>query len=208
MLYNTLKNPTVPRWAILSYSGCFTAVFICACFAVPGYLTFGDKVNDNILNNYDTLNPLIITARCIYCFTMALTYPCSFFVVRHVCYALFHHGPNYESIREAPLWKHLLFTIPLFFANVLMGIFIKNLGIVMSVSGSLSAVILAFVLPTACYIKICQYNVLFWKEKGWKRKWRALRTTGPPALLFIFGCFVAIFSTSITIAQHYGLKFD
>ncbi len=78
-----MKNPTVSRWS----------------------------VNDNILNNYETLNPLIIVARCIYCITMALTYPCSFFVVRHVCYA--------------------------------MGTFVNDLGIV-------SAVILAFVLPTMC----------------------------------------------------------
>merc|ERR1719410_2252635 len=208
LLYNTLKNPSIARWTTLSYSSCSLAVFICACFAVPGYLTFGDAVSDNILNSYDTMNPLIIGARCVYCITMALTYPCSFFVARHVCYALFHHGPNYQSITKAPLWKHLLFTLPLFGVNLLMGIFVESLGIVMSVCGSLSAVILAFVLPTMCYLKICQYDVFWWREKGMQRKLRALRTTGSPALLWLFGVFIAIFSTSFIIAQKYGLRFD
>eukprot|EP01084_Bolivina_argentea_P185081 319186_1 len=204
LLYNTLKNPTIPRWSVLAYAGCISAVLICMLFAVPGYFTFGDDVNDNILNSYDTFNPLIIVARCIYCVTMALTYPCSFFVVRHVCYAIFHHGPNYKSILQAPLWKHLLFTIPIFLCNLVMGTLITDLGIVMSVSGSLSAVILAFVLPTMCYLKICQYKICFWKEKGLNRKWRAFKTTFPPAILWLFGVFVAIFSTSITIMQYYG----
>eukprot|EP01083_Nonionella_stella_P198002 727422_1 len=176
LCYNTLKNPTVRRWTILSYVGCLAAVLICACFAVPGYLTFGGKVEDNILQNYDTMNSVIIAARGIYCITLALTYPCSFFVVRHVCYAMFHHGPGYTSIVDAPLSKHLLFTLPLFAVNVVMGIFIENLGIVMSVSGSLGAVILAFVLPPMCYLRICQFSVLFWTEKGWHRKWRAFKT--------------------------------
>ena len=100
----------------------------------------------------------------------------------------------------------LLFTLPLFAANLLMGIFVESLGIVMSVSGSLSAVVLAFVLPTMCYLKICQYKVCFWKEKGMDRNLRALRTTGPPALLWLFGVFIAIFSTSFIIAQKYGLR--
>eukprot|EP01083_Nonionella_stella_P181711 651843_1 len=206
LLYNTLKNPTVPRWTILAFCGCSAAVVICACFAVPGYLTFGAQVSDNILNNFDTFNPLIIAARCIYCITMALTYPCSFFVVRHVCYAMFHHGPQYTSITAAPTWKHLLFTLPLFAANLVMGLFIEDLGIVMSVSGSLSAVILAFVLPTMCYLRICEYSVFFWTEKGWHRKWRAFKTTAPPALLWLFGVCVATFVTFLTIAQKYGFK--
>jgi len=208
LLYNTLRNPTVARWSVLAYSGCFTAVLICACFAVPGYLTFGDQVNANILNNYDLMNPLIIAARCVYCITMALTYPCSFFVVRHVFYALFHHGPEYQSITTAPLWKHLLFTLPIFALNVLMGIYIQNLGIVMSVSGSLSAVTLAFILPPLCYLKICDFKIRFWKERGCDRKWRALKTTGPPFVLLVFGILVAIFSTGLTLAQYYGLRFD
>ena len=53
LLLNTLKEPTVGRWSTLTKSGCAAAMLICACFAVPGYLTFGDAVRANILNDYD-----------------------------------------------------------------------------------------------------------------------------------------------------------
>eukprot|EP01084_Bolivina_argentea_P011185 20903_1 len=207
LLYKTLKNPTIRRWTILAYSGSFISVSVCACFAISGYLTFGSSVKDNILNNYDTHDKVVIGARFLYCITMALTYPGSFFVVRHVTYVIFHHGPQYESIRRAPLSKHLLFTIPLFAVNVLMAIYIQNLGIVMSVSGSLSAVILAFCLPPVCYLKICKYKIRFWKEREPNAKWLAFKTTFPPFLLCVFGALIAVFSTSFTILQHFGLRF-
>ena len=124
------------------------------------------------------------------------------------CYALFHHGPGYTSITKAPLWKHLSFTLPLFAANVTMGLFIENLGIVMSISGSLSAVIIAFVLPPMCYLRQCEYQILFWREKDAFSKWSAFKTTAPPFLVCLSGILIAIFSTGYTIMQHYGLKFD
>ena len=68
---------------------------------------------------------------------MALTYPCSFYVVRHVLYSLFHRGRQYVSIQQAPRWKHLAFTLPLFFVSLGMSLFITQLGIVMSLSGSI-----------------------------------------------------------------------
>jgi len=123
------------------------------------------------------------------------------------CYALFHHGPGYESITTAPLWKHLLFTLPLFAGNVAMGLFIENLGIVMSISGSLSAVILAFVLPPMCYLRQCEYRVMFWKEKDWYSQWSAFKTTAPPFMVCCSGIVIAVFSTAYTIMQHYGLRF-
>eukprot|EP01083_Nonionella_stella_P198003 727423_1 len=27
-----------------------------------------------------------------------------------------------------------------------------------------------------CHLRICQFSVLFWTEKGWHRKWRAFKT--------------------------------
>ena len=124
--------------------------------------------------------------------TMALTFACSFFVVRHVCYGLLYHGAQYESMTEAPTARLLLLTVPLLAAVVALGTLMQNLSVVMSVSGSLSAV-----LPTMCYLKICKYRLCFWRERGWRRKWDALKTVGPLC--------IAIFSTAFTLAQKCGV---
>ena len=95
----------------------------------------------------------------IYMITMSLVTPSAFYVVRHVLYAVFHRGPHYVSLRDCPLWEHLLFTLPLFGIMLLAAEFITDLGVVMSVSGSLAASNLAFILPCLCYLKLCPYTL-------------------------------------------------
>ena len=51
-------------------------------FRSLGFLTFGTGSCENILNNYDAADPAIVFMRVMYVFTMAFTFPVSFFVVR------------------------------------------------------------------------------------------------------------------------------
>ena len=89
LYYNTLYNPTKLRWnqlVLLSIGSAMSLVFV---LSIPAYLTFGDEVQGNVLNNYNVKQPAIIVTRIIYVIMMALAYPTAFFVVRHVIYAGF-----------------------------------------------------------------------------------------------------------------------
>ena len=57
--------------------------------SIPAYLTFGNDVEGNILNNYPVNEASMIVTRILYVIMMALTFPTAFFVVRHVVYVAY-----------------------------------------------------------------------------------------------------------------------
>ena len=202
LVYNTLYKPTLRRWNILISSALLSSSFVALIFGLAGYFTFGDLIEQNILNNYSTNDPVIIFTRCIYAISMSLSYPTAFFVVRHVLYAIAHRGPNYISIQKAPLWKHLFFTISLWGSMLGLALVIESLGIVMSVSGSLAAVSLAFILPSACFLKMSDYHLNFWAHPR-QSAWKTIRTVYPSFFLLILGILLAIFCPAYSVWQAY-----
>eukprot|EP00484_Ammonia_sp_Unknown_P027260 CAMPEP_0197024838 /NCGR_PEP_ID=MMETSP1384-20130603/5316_1 /TAXON_ID=29189 /ORGANISM="Ammonia sp." /LENGTH=468 /DNA_ID=CAMNT_0042453293 /DNA_START=85 /DNA_END=1491 /DNA_ORIENTATION=+ len=181
LLFNTLSNPTTARFFKLSFSGTFIAIFFTLCLSIPAYLTFGNSVDANILNNYNIFNPLIVSIRIIFVFTMTLTFPGSFFLVRHILYGWYiklvaHYGHSSDSgnhsftlftVQTAPLSHHVMFTVGIFSAVVATSLFIDDVGVVMSVIGSVSSVNLAFVFPSLVYMKLllksdkmCVYRIM------------------------------------------------
>jgi len=203
LLFNTLSNPTPKRFFKLSFLGIFIAITFTLFLSIPSYLTFGNNVDFNILNNYNIYNPLIIAIRIIYVFTMTLTFPGSFFLVRHILYGWFQklycvYSRNYNNnfmpftVQTAPLFHHLLFTLSIFIIIVSISLFVDDLGIVMSVIGSISSVNLAFVFPSLCYMKIvlkseklCVYRIML--------------NLLAPLLITITGILIAIYGVATTI---------
>ena len=205
LIYKTLKNPTNKRWGILCFFGINISLFISLLLSLPGYFTFGNDVESDILNNYSDKNKLIIVIRIIYCISICLTFPVSYFVVRHVLYGILNHGPQYTSILDVNLKTHLIYTLPSFFVILLMGVLIRNLGIVMSLSGNLAAVILAYVLPPLCYLKVSSFNVKFWNEPTKDKKWDSFINIIGPILTFIMGISIAIFASLYTILDAFNV---
>lgn len=109
LFYNTLHNPTKMRWNTVLFIGVFFAVLLCMLLSFPAYFTFDINVQSNILNNYSIKEGIIIGVRVIYIIAMILTYPMSFFVVRHVFvaftqkYGLFNRCFNSLKAKSAYL---------------------------------------------------------------------------------------------------------
>lgn len=187
LLNNTLKdNHITRRWANITHGALGSALVICLALAVPGYLTFRDDTCQNLLTNYPSGEVPIIILRAIYVLTMASTYPISFFVVRHISnVAIFGGTKHFRSIQEMSLFRHLCLTLPIFFVSVGIVMFVKKLGVVMAVAGSLGGGMLAFVLPPLCHIVLSDYSVLFWRNEG--HMWISVRRLGPPLMLLMFG---------------------
>ena len=122
----------------------------------------------------------------MYIITTALTYPIPLFVVRHIFYAIyirwkhrskqvkddvinadddaihdFEEEVNY-GVEHASLGNHLLFSCTIFFSTLTISMFVDNLGVAMSIIGSISSINLAFVFPPLFYIKATSYNFRFW----------------------------------------------
>ena len=186
------------KWSILSSMSCILCLVIFTLFGVFGYLLFGSKLDNNILNNFPTTNIFAVIARVIYCFTAGLTYPVAFFVVRHVCFAVYHYQEN-RKIRHCGIGESLWFTIPIFIITVVISCEINNLGFVMSLSGSVPSVILVFIMPSLCYLKLTHSDARVYASNH-SKKFGAL-------ILLLFGIFVGVFSTSLTIIQQVDILF-
>ena len=228
LIYNTLYQPTIKRWSLLNTYGISTAVFICILFGIPGYLTFvtEKQVSSNILNSYPTHSIIMIVMRIIYSFSMAFSFPITFYVVRHCLFVFFqlimspspsstssnnnkeiindeneNENEIHESIQNAPLWKHLLMTFLLFISVLLIALVVDSLGMVMSLVGSIACVNLGFVLPCACYLKISPYKIAFWKENTYDKSILSLKNIFVPVILIIVGIFLAVYTTIDTLTN-------
>jgi len=204
LVYNTLRDHTVQRWNRLTRLALSYSSTICIIFGYAAFFTFTNEVDDNILNNYSDTDIVMMCTRIIYAVSMALSYPTAFYVVRHVVYAIFHRGPNYVSMQQASLTKHLLFTLPLWCLVLILSLVIKSLGIVMSVTGSIAAVNLAFVLPCACYLKTCKYEIAFWKNPEQQRM-KAFKHIALPFTLVVLGILIAIVCSTYSLLQYFNV---
>lgn len=210
LIFNTLRKPTRRRWAVLVHLAIISAYVICLIFALSGYLTFRGQTKSNLLNNYAADDTLILITRVIYVFTMAFTYPISFYVTRHIIYVLVYRGPQYTSYyeKDSPMATHVVITVGLFVLTMIPVMFVTNLGPVMSITGSVAAVMLAFVLPSMCYLRLQPYSLAFWRSSGEgvvsSTFFERLNTVVPPMLLFVFGLLSGVGSTTQTVLQELG----
>ena len=169
LIFNTLRCPTSRRWSIVSALSLGSALGVCLLLAIPAFLTFGEKIKPNLLENYRITDDTVVFMRCVYVLTMAFTYPPSFFVMRHILNVwLFRDGSclgTYQTVQLMPWQRHVALTLPIFFSALTITLFVDNLGNVMSLTGSLGAVVLAFVLPPLCRLAVDkQHSVFFWRD--------------------------------------------
>lgn len=196
LLFATLRNPTPQRWRLASRRSLGTAAGICLFMAVPGYLSFRSSIKPDLLMSYGLHEPEIIAIRILYICTMCCTFPLSFFVCRHIenevvgrlieWYTGTVHTPGTPSampISRAPLPVHLALTLPLFLSAVGITMGVRDLGLVMGLTGSVFSTCVAFIFPPVCAIRIARLKR---KDAGEEQPWAASEWLGPAALL-LFG---------------------
>ena len=219
LYYNSLYNPTMIRWTKLSLGGIGSAMFVSVILSIPAYLTFTDSVKGNILNNYQLKSYLMIIIRILYIICMALTYPIPLFVVRHICYAVYtrskyigHHKKeasihDFESqvnynVKHASFIHHILFSSCIFFSTLTISLFVDNLGIAMSIIGSISSINLAFVFPSLFYLKTCGYKWQVWQYNHTRQQFTAFLALYPTLALAIFGAIIGVYAIVLTLTQN------
>ncbi|KAL4490900.1 hypothetical protein ABPG72_008636 [Tetrahymena utriculariae] len=65
-------------FVVLNYVIYF-ALILYTSFGILGYLTFGSKVKDIILFNFDLTNPVLFVVQILYCISLILSYPIQIF---------------------------------------------------------------------------------------------------------------------------------
>eukprot|EP01083_Nonionella_stella_P280522 954312_1 len=204
LYYNTLIKPTMLRWTQLSFSAVFAAMTLSGICGIFAYLTFGNHIASNMLNNYPIESNLVVLIRIIYIVIMAWSYPTSFFMLRHIMLSFIQkiwkqNSVNTYTVHSSPWLLHVGLTSFLFFTNLALALFVRNLGSVMSIVGNLPSMNIAFVMPCLCYLKLHKHQLKFWKETTLQNKLVACCNISMSIVLPIVGIAIGILGTINTI---------
>lgn len=63
LIYGSLQTPTMKRFAKVTHYSTFVSMIACLLMALAGFLTFGDKTEGNVLNNFPADNLMVNIAR-------------------------------------------------------------------------------------------------------------------------------------------------
>ena len=132
---------------VTHYSTAIAAVAAIA-MSLAGYWTFTDKTLGNVLNNFPPDDGMVNLARFCFGMNMLTTWPLELFVAREVIETYFFQGEFDQN-------RHLIFTSALTVASLGVSLAATDLGVVLEVTGGLSATALAFIFPSICYLKLC-----------------------------------------------------
>ncbi|KAJ1955214.1 hypothetical protein EC988_002004 [Linderina pennispora] len=180
MIYGSLKKPTLNRYFDVIHMSTVIAGIASLVMAVSGYMFFKDKTHGNILNNFPQDNLLINIARFLFALNMITTFPMETLVAREVIDSLFFRDCDFSMRR------HVVITTALCLAGLIIGETVCNLGVLLELTGGMSASFLAFILPSGCYLRLSSAPKLSLKMV-------------PHWLCVAFGFTVMILSTVLSI---------
>lgn len=193
IVYNTLRDNTNERWAKTVHLSLGTAWSVMISLAVAAYLTFRGIMNGNFLTNYSYTDELVNVMRCMFAIAQTLTYPLELFVVRHAVHALAY--PRQKWTEK----QHYVITLLLWASSLAIALNVADLGIVLELTGGVSAVFIGFVLPGLLHFKInpADMNWRIWQHPASTRK-AACKEYGRSYFIIVLGILAMSF-TVITL---------
>lgn len=63
LIYGSLRKPTLDRFATVTHLSTGISLIACLVMALSGFLTFRDKTEGNVLNNFPADNTMVNIAR-------------------------------------------------------------------------------------------------------------------------------------------------
>ncbi|KAK9466775.1 transmembrane amino acid transporter protein-domain-containing protein [Lipomyces arxii] len=199
LIYGALRKPTLDRFAKVTHWSTGVSMVACMVLALAGFLTFRDKTEGNVLNNFASNNLFINLARFCFGFNMLTTFPLEIFVCREVLLDYISSSFQTEVEDESGVLRppepsafaHNATTAGLTILTLVVALMTSSLGIVLEVVGSTSACMLAYILPPLCYLKLARSNT------------QSLRQKLAPIACVGFGVVVMIVSTVMTITKAF-----
>ncbi|KAF2100767.1 hypothetical protein NA57DRAFT_65165 [Rhizodiscina lignyota] len=148
LIYGSLKKPTLDRFAKVTHFSTSISMVACMVMALAGYLTFGDKTQGNVLNNFPTDMIMVNIARFCFGLNMLTTLPLEAFVCREVMTTYYFPNEPFHPQR------HLIFSTSLVVSAMTLSLLTCDLGAVFELIGATSACALAYILPPLCFLKL------------------------------------------------------
>lgn len=103
-----------------------------------------------VVNNFADNDIAIIICRVLFAIDMIFTYPVVAYAVRDTIEKSAFKG------RPFSWFRHVAITAVIVSSTALVACWVCNLGVIMEITGGVSASIIAFVIPSAAYLRACK----------------------------------------------------
>ncbi|CEH18081.1 amino acid transporter [Ceraceosorus bombacis] len=147
LIYGSLKEPSMDKFQRVTHYSTAIAASAAIAMSIAGYWSFTDKTLSNVLNNFPHEDTMVNVARFLFGVNMFTTLPLEAFVAREVLETYFFAG-------EFDQTRHIIFTSALVVSAMIVSLSTCDLGIVLELTGGLSATTLAFIFPSICFLKL------------------------------------------------------
>lgn len=176
-IFNELKTPTFANFSKIVVKAMSCALIIYLTVGTPGYITFGDNVESNIIKMYEMDNFFNVLGRFCIVVLVTLAYPLQMYPCRLSIYNIYNHFQNKpifnsltdtdtnESITllneeelnleqqinsshlDIPDLQFKVITMSIIIAGFFIAISLTNLGLVLGFIGGTGSTLIAFILP-------------------------------------------------------------
>jgi len=184
LIYGSMKTPTIDRFTLVTHISTLFSLVSCCILAISAFWVFTDRTQGNILNNFSPNDTLINVARFCFGLNMFTTLPLELFVCREVIEQYFFPHEPFNPQR------HLFFTTVILFASLFVSLVTCDLGVMLEITGGISATTLAYIFPAACFLWLSS------PSKPWYS-----RSKFPAVLCASFGIVVMCLSLFIALGK-------
>jgi len=143
--YMELKHRSIHRYAIVTSGAFLLGSLLSILIGVAGFLTFKEKSQSYILNNYSTKDPLAIVCRVSVFLSTLLVYPLAFMGTRDGVLAIFHIP------MDAPPSTLNTVSLSVLFLLTVGSVKFHDLGLINAVGGGTLATFLCIIFPALMY---------------------------------------------------------
>mmetsp|Transcript_27034 Transcript_27034/g.69294 ORF Transcript_27034/g.69294 Transcript_27034/m.69294 type:complete len:535 (+) Transcript_27034:81-1685(+) len=146
--WRELENRTLTRFAILCTLGFGGAALTYVLGLSTSFLTFGGASAGFIFSNYALTDPLFVIARVVVSFVILCTFPLLMVAFRDGALELLP-----ERVSRAPKAKRNV-TLALIATLAVLGLLIKDLGMIISVPGAVFGSAIVYIFPAMVLLRL------------------------------------------------------
>lgn len=163
-----LKEPTMKRVGKVIGTAIGSAWVVYIIVAAAGFVTYGDLVQSDILNNYPASKAAAV-ARVAITLLVIFSYPLQLNPARKCVLSLIQsttcggYLPTPEGGRQTGMVHHYAITIGFLLLSLVIALAVTDLGVVLALVGATGSTMISYILPGACYYKLHP-------EWGWRKK--------------------------------------
>jgi len=156
-VYNSLCRPSPRRISAVIAGAMLLCLALYSVVAFLGARSFGASTCPNLLNNFAALDPLAALIRMAFTVCIVTTYPLILFAARRALDLLLFTKPAAQGQGGR---RNFVETVALVTASLLLATLAPGVRPVFALSGAAFATVIAFVAPSACYIKLTPHTDL------------------------------------------------